>query len=85
MKHSKIAVALVAACLATVTLAADSAAARADGYTSHRRFYAKPSHSGRIRYYNSQQCQYGDCPCIRRRAIATGSQVWWDRYDACTG
>jgi hypothetical protein len=85
MKHSKVPVALVAACIAMLTLAAGSAGARADGYTSHRHFHAKRFYSGRIRYYNSQQCPYGDCPCIRRRAIATGSPVWWDRYDACTG
>jgi hypothetical protein len=84
MKHSKVPVALVAACLATLTLAAGSASARADGYTSHRHVHAMRSYSSRLRYY-SNQCGYGDCPCLRRRAIATGSQVSWDRYNACTG
>jgi hypothetical protein len=84
MKHSKIPVAFMAACLATLTLAAGSANARADGYASHRHFYAKRAYSGRMHYYSSQ-CRYGDCLCLRQRALATGSQVWWDRYDACTG
>jgi hypothetical protein len=26
---------------------------------------------------------YGDCAWLRRRAIATGSQVWWRRYRLC--
>jgi len=34
-------------------------------------------------YYNV--CGYGDCACLRSRAVATGSRVWWDRYDACRG
>ena len=34
-------------------------------------------------YYNV--CGYGDCACLRSRAVATGSQVWWDRYQACAG
>ncbi len=27
---------------------------------------------------------YGDCDWLRRRALATGSLYWWDRYYACT-
>jgi hypothetical protein len=34
-------------------------------------------------YYNV--CGYGDCACLRSRAVASGSQVWWDRYQACAG
>jgi hypothetical protein len=26
---------------------------------------------------------YGDCDWLRRRALATGSGYWWDRYYAC--
>ncbi len=26
---------------------------------------------------------YGDCDWLRRRAFATGSPYWWDRYYAC--
>jgi len=26
---------------------------------------------------------YGDCDWLYRRAIATGSAYWWDRYDSC--
>lgn len=30
-------------------------------------------------------CGYGDCVCLRNLAVSTGSQVWWDRYQACSG
>ncbi len=75
-------------CAAALAAVADSASARS--WTHHRawatepRLYADRSYRGRIRYYNSR-CGYGDCPCIRGYAIATGAQVWWDRYQACTG
>jgi hypothetical protein len=26
---------------------------------------------------------YGDCDWLRRRAIATGSRIWWERYRRC--
>jgi hypothetical protein len=38
-----------------------------------------------VRYYRSNPCGYGDCACIHGYALATGAQVWWDRYQACTG
>jgi hypothetical protein len=31
-------------------------------------------------YYYSY---YGDCDWLRRRALATGSPYWWDRYYTC--
>ena len=78
-------VALIAA------LAAYAAPAVADGWRyrqwgGHHRPYAKRLYrgDGSIRYYNSR-CTYGDCQCLRNIALATGSQVWWDRYQACTG
>lgn len=27
----------------------------------------------------------GGCYWLKRRALATGSIYWWDRYNACTG
>ncbi len=86
----------LAAIIATVTCAgaltamADNANAWGWAHRHHRggvthpRLYSDRSYSGRIRYYNNR-CGYGDCPCLRRYAEATGSQVWWDRYQACTG
>jgi hypothetical protein len=68
-----------------------SAPAAADGWRHHYRGYAQPRHArrlyrgGGINYYNSAACSYGDCQCLRARALATGSPVWWDRYQACTG
>jgi hypothetical protein len=38
-----------------------------------------------VRGYRANPCGYGDCACIRGYAVATGAQVWWDRYQACTG
>jgi hypothetical protein len=81
-------VAVLAASLATLALTTGSASA-----WKHRKpfgwfppysslsFYSKPQHP--IRYYRA--CGYGDCPCLRSIALATRSQAWWDRYDACTG
>jgi hypothetical protein len=78
--------------IATTAMIAGSAAylapAMADGarYRSgiaSPRLYAKKVNPGAIRYYNV--CGYGDCACLRARALATGSQVWWDRFQACTG
>jgi hypothetical protein len=78
---------LAVAALAIISaFAATVAPAMADGRW-HRggiaspRLYAK--RAGGIRYYNA--CPYGDCACLRSRALASGSQVWWDRYQACTG
>jgi hypothetical protein len=88
MKKSKVA-ATVATITATVSTLA-LAAAPAKAWT-HRRsaaypqFYAPRYYSSPhpVRYY--RVCGYGDCPCLRSVAIRTGSRVWWDRYDACTG
>jgi hypothetical protein len=43
-----------------------------------------------VRYYNSPRayrsaCGYGDCGCLRAIAERTGSQIWWDKYQACSG
>jgi hypothetical protein len=77
---SMMALALLAAGLLALP-AAD--VAQADGYRySHN--YAKRAYRGSIRQYRNL-CTYGDCLCIRRYALATGSPVWWDRYQACTG
>ena len=32
-------------------------------------------------FYNGYY--YGDCGWLRRRAVATGSSYWWDRYRLC--
>lgn len=54
-----------------------------------KRFYNPngiPGFRGPIRYYNSSNpCTYGDCQCLRSIALRTGNQVWWDRYQACSG
>jgi hypothetical protein len=89
MKKSRVrtTVAIIAVTVSAFALAAGSANA-----LTHRRhvgfppfsalnFYSSPRHP--IRYYSS--CGYGDCPCLRRIALATRSRVSWDRYDACTG
>jgi hypothetical protein len=80
-------VAVIAASTAAQALADGSAHAwthrRSFGFPpfSALRFYSSPRHP--VRYYRA--CGYGDCPCLRSIALATRSQVWWDRYDACTG
>lgn len=32
-------------------------------------------------FYNGSY--YGDCDWLERRALATGSSYWWDRYNRC--
>jgi hypothetical protein len=81
--------------IASVALVATCAAVLAPaeaGNWRHRRAYPSLDMSqGGIRYYNPSgvryynACPYGDCICLRQRAIASGSQVWWDRYQACAG
>lgn len=45
-----------------------------------RGFYAAPFVGYGAYYYGG----YGDdCRWLRRRALATGSAYWWDRYYAC--
>jgi hypothetical protein len=45
----------------------------------HRRiFVGVPIIYGGYDYY-----YYGNCEWLRRRALATGSGYWWDRYNAC--
>jgi hypothetical protein len=88
MKKSKVGAALAAIAATVSTLAL--AVGPASGWTHRRsasypqfyatRFYSSPHP---VRYY--RVCGYGDCACLRSVALATGSRVWWDRYDACTG
>jgi hypothetical protein len=89
MKKSKVTatIAVVAVTVSTLALVAGPASAwthrRSVGYPPFYalRFYSSPQHP--VRYYRA--CGYGDCPCLRRIALATRSLLWWDRYDACTG
>jgi hypothetical protein len=89
MKKSSAAIAIAAVATSAASLALTAGSASA---WTHRRhvgfppfsalnFYSSPRHH--IRYYSG--CGYGDCPCLRRIALATRSRVSWDRYDACTG
>lgn len=70
---------------------------RWDGYSAPRHYrsyriaprYYRP-YAGKLRYYNSPSayrsaCSYGDCACLRGMALRTGNQVWWDKYQACSG
>jgi hypothetical protein len=89
MNNSRATVIAVVAAASLLALATSSASARTRyrkpvGYPPFfaLRFYSSPQHHP-VRYYRI--CGYGDCPCLHSIAIATGSQVWWDRYDACTG
>ncbi len=36
-----------------------------------------------ISFYLSDGYYYGDCGWLKRRAIETGSRVWWRRYERC--
>ncbi len=72
---------------ASLAMLVDASVARP---CAHTRFYREWPASPRLyrsnpgtNYYNV--CGYGDCACLRSRAVATGSQVWWDRYQACHG
>jgi hypothetical protein len=85
--------AIVAAMVLTATLSigADPASAWGRSYCCERAWAPaprvkpyRPYRSG-VRYYRSNPCGYGDCACIHGYALATGAQVWWDRYQACTG
>jgi hypothetical protein len=77
-------------CAGAVAAVADTANARpwmhrcCRAWVSHPRLYAYRSYPRHIHYYRNA-CGYGDCTCIRGYALATGAQVWWDRYQACTG
>jgi hypothetical protein len=34
-------------------------------------------------YYGGYSGGYGECGYLRRRAVATGSRYWWNRYYEC--
>jgi hypothetical protein len=48
----------------------------------HRRFH-RHIFIGAPFVYGGYYYGYGDCYWLRRRAIATGSPYWWNRYNAC--
>jgi hypothetical protein len=83
--------AIIAIIVASMTVQAQADGNSAYAWTQRRpmgfppfsalNFYSSPRHP--VRYYRA--CGYGDCPCLRSIALATRSQVWWDRYSACTG
>ncbi|MGD9806471.1 MAG: hypothetical protein AB7E81_14740 [Hyphomicrobiaceae bacterium] len=65
---------------------------------SHRRHHLRPGagfNAGHIRHHGRRYAwgglpfwfyngyYYGDCDWLYRRALATGSGYWWDRYDSC--
>ena len=83
---SKVAIGIAVSAASLVAL---SDAGMAWSRTRHRDYPAWPptirlyrSNPG-TNYYNV--CGYGDCVCLRSRAVATGSRVCWDRYQACAG
>lgn len=77
------------AVVSAASLVALSDASIAWSWARHRHYPAWPASPRLYRsnpgtnYYNV--CGYGDCVCLRSRAVATGSRVWWDRYQACAG
>jgi hypothetical protein len=78
------------AAVSAASVAALSDASMAWSSARHRHNY--PAWPPTIRLYRSNPgtnyynvCGYGDCACLRARAVASGSQVWWDRYQACAG
>ena len=79
----------IVAAASAASLAASSDASMAWSRARHGHYPAWPPTIRLYRanpgtnYYNV--CGYGDCACLRSRAVATGSQVWWDRYQACAG
>jgi len=93
--------ALIALCGGSLASAAISPAEAGgwrhwDAYSTprayNRRAYrsAPRAYDGGLRYYNSPRayrsaCSYGDCGCLRSMALRTGSQIWWDKYQACSG
>jgi hypothetical protein len=90
-KPSLAALVAAVACAGALAALADpaSACSRARGcqrgWVVQPRLYARRYYRPHIRYYRANVCGYGDCGCIRSYALATGAQVWWDRYQACTG
>jgi hypothetical protein len=87
MKPSRLAATVAAiAAISTLALAAGPANAWAHRRSgSYPQFYAPRLYSSPhpVRYY--RVCGYGHCACLRSIALRTGSRVWWDRYEACTG
>jgi hypothetical protein len=93
---TKLALAAIVAAMvstATLTVGTDPASAWGRSYCCERGWAPAPRvrpyrpyrlYRGPARYYRNP-CGYGDCACIRGYAIATGAEVWWDRYQACTG
>lgn len=78
------------ACTASFTIWTTPADARSGPYCCYRPWLKDPG-VRRYRFYRSptrqyrSPCGYGDCACLRGYALRTKSQVWWDRYNACTG
>jgi hypothetical protein len=36
-----------------------------------------------VAFYFSDGYYYGECSWLKRRAIETGSRIWWRRYERC--
>jgi len=56
---------------------------RGDGRRHVRRFRGHRFFYGAVPLYGAYV--YGACAYYYERALATGSEYWWDRYYACTG
>jgi hypothetical protein len=61
-------------------------------YYDHHRHYGYYGRYHRYRYYSYYGWPYisygyygGGCGWLYRRAVATGSRYWWNRYYACVG
>ena len=57
---------------------------RPNAHFAHRRFHRhRHIFIGAPLLYGGYYYGYGDCYWLRRRALHTGSQYWWNRYHAC--
>ena len=61
----------------------DRADWRGPGYRDRIRRGQRYSWGPGVAFYFSDGYYYGECRWVKRRAIETGSRVWWRRYERC--
>ncbi len=52
-------------------------------YSDHIRRGHRYSWGPGVAFYFTDGYYYGECQWLKRRAIETGSRVWWRRYERC--
>jgi hypothetical protein len=73
----------VTALISGATISATSA--EAGHRHHHHRHFGKIFFAAPVAYYGASYYGGGGCGWLYRRAEATGSRYWWNRYHACKG